>query len=58
MLIGNLFPEKIQDTLTGIVISIRREFNILKIWVRNSENVEEIRYLQIYLIIISNLVMK
>jgi len=36
--IGNIFPENIRDEICGIVVSVRKEFNLLQLWVRNSSN--------------------
>ena len=34
-LISVVLPKKIKDKLNGIVVSSRKEFNILKIWFKN-----------------------
>jgi translation initiation factor 4E len=34
-LIGGVLPENIKEEISGIVISVRKEFNILQIWFRN-----------------------
>lgn len=33
--IGEIFPENIKDEITGLVISIRKECNVLQIWFKN-----------------------
>ena len=34
-LIGGVLPEEVKDELNGIVVSSRKEFNVLQIWFRN-----------------------
>jgi translation initiation factor 4E len=37
-LIGGVLPKNIKEEISGIVISVRREFNILQIWFGNFQN--------------------
>ncbi len=34
-LIGGVLPNIIKDEISGIVISIRKEYNILQVWFKN-----------------------
>ena len=34
-LIGGVLPKEVKDELNGIVVSSRKEFNVLQIWFRN-----------------------
>ena len=44
LLIGSNFPQKIQNEINGVLISIRKEFNFLQIWFKTYEknNINEI----------------
>ena len=44
LLIGNNFPQKIQNEINGVLISVRKEFNFLQIWFKTFEknNINEI----------------
>ena len=49
--IGNIFPENVRDEICGIVVSVRKEFNLLQLWIRNSSNSElilEIEYINYF----------
>ncbi len=35
LFIGGTLPDKIKEEVNGIVVSVRREFNIIQIWFRN-----------------------
>ena len=35
LFIGGTLPENIKSELNGIVVSVRKEFNIIQIWFRN-----------------------
>jgi len=37
-LIGGVLPKNVKEEISGIVISVRREFNILQIWFGNFQN--------------------
>lgn len=37
-IIGAVLPQAIQDELNGVVVSIRKEFNILQIWFKSYSN--------------------
>jgi translation initiation factor 4E len=43
-LIGGVLPQKIKEEVNGVVVSIRKEFNILQIWFKsyNSDISKEI----------------
>ena len=34
-LIGGVLPQIVKDEINGVVVSIRKEFNILQLWFRN-----------------------
>jgi translation initiation factor 4E len=34
-LIGGVLPQLIKDEVNGVVVSIRKEYNILQLWFRN-----------------------
>ena len=44
LLIGSNFPQKIQNEINGVLISVRKEFNFLQIWFKTFEknNINEI----------------
>ena len=44
LLIGNNFPQKIQNEINGVLISVRKELNFLQIWFKTFEknNINEI----------------
>ena len=46
-MIGGIFPQAVKEELNGIVISIRKEYNILQIWFRNYNQsvITEIEYI-------------
>ena len=37
-LIGGVLPNNVKEEISGIVISVRKEFNILQIWFGNYQN--------------------
>jgi translation initiation factor 4E len=37
-LIGGVLPSNVKEEISGIVISVRKEFNILQIWFGNYQN--------------------
>lgn len=48
-IIGGVLPANVKEDLNGVVVSIRKEFNILQIWFNNfnSNTAGEIEYLVI-----------
>jgi translation initiation factor 4E len=41
--IGSVLSEKIRKALNGVVVSIRKEYNVLQVWFNNyEENVKEV----------------
>ena len=34
-IIGGVLPKSVRDEINGVVVSIRKEFNLLQIWFRN-----------------------
>jgi translation initiation factor 4E len=43
-IISGVLPEKIKEEINGVVVSIRKEFNILQVWFKtyNNDNAKEI----------------
>ena len=43
-MIGGVLPANIKDDINGVVVSIRKEYNILQVWFKNwnSNNITEI----------------
>ena len=34
-LIGGVFPQNVKEEISGVVVSVRKEFNLLQIWFKN-----------------------
>jgi translation initiation factor 4E len=43
-MIGGVLPANVKDEINGVVVSIRKEYNILQVWFKNwnSNNITEI----------------
>lgn len=46
-MIGGVLPQTVKDEINGVVVSIRKEYNILQIWFKtfNSSVVSELEYI-------------
>jgi hypothetical protein len=37
-LIGGIYPQHLKEEINGIVVSIRKEYNIIQIWLKDFSN--------------------
>ena len=47
-MIGGVLPENIENEMNGVVVSIRKEYNVIQIWTRDFTNtnlLKEIEYI-------------
>ena len=47
-MIGGVLPENIENEMNGVVVSIRKEYNVIQIWTRDFSNtnlLKEIEYI-------------
>ena len=42
-MIGGVLPQHIKDEVNGIVVSIRKEYNVIQVWVKDFSNVNTLK---------------
>ena len=47
-IIGGIYPPNLKEEINGIVVSIRKEYNIIQIWIRDFSNNSLIQELEYY----------
>lgn len=45
-IIGGIYPQNLKEEINGIVVSIRKEYNIIQIWLKDFSNITVILELE------------